>query len=168
MITSINTYTFPVISSWCSKDDVVIVIGERCSQTLLTGTKPLVAPGTTFTEFPVSTIFIWQAINAEILTEYVAAPSNIPWLLWCVHKQTSLVPVSAGLSMKWRRQTYLYLISSNIQLTYLLFTIANGWNVIVLLWQWGLPQSFPLVPDSVQSPPSTDSLYSPHEDQLIT
>lgn len=76
--TSIHTYskyksivssnTFPVVSTRCSKHQIVIVLCECGRQTLLAWTKPLVSSVSPVTEHPVPSIFFQGFINRQVLT----------------------------------------------------------------------------------------------------
>lgn len=90
--------TPPVVSSWCSKHNVVVVLGEGSCQTLLAGAKHLVASGSALAEVPVTSILI-RLVDGQVLTQDVTAAGDVLGLLGGVHKEAPPVAVSAGL--KW-------------------------------------------------------------------
>lgn len=69
--------TFPVFSSWGSKNHIMVVLGEGDSQTLLTDSIPFMACVYTpaLTEFPFTSIHVGR-VDDQILTEDVAAPKD--------------------------------------------------------------------------------------------
>lgn len=92
--------TFPVVGPRSTKDNIVVIFSEGGSHTLLTGPEPFVPPGASITEFPVSSILIWLAVDAQVLTEHVTASSDVTCLLGCVCKQQALVSMGTRLREK--------------------------------------------------------------------
>lgn len=90
--------TFPVVRSWCSKNNIVEVLGEGGSQTLLAGAEHLVSSGSALTEVPAAAVFVRGRVDGQVLTQDVAAPCDVTGLLRRVHEQTPLVAVSARLT----------------------------------------------------------------------
>lgn len=66
-------------------------------EALLAGSEHLVAPGTTLAEVPVAPVFTGRLIDAQVLTEHVAAADNVPRFDAGVHVAPPLVPMAAGL-----------------------------------------------------------------------
>lgn len=60
--------TFPVVSPWCSKHHIMVVLGERGRQALLARAKHFMASGPAFTEVPIPSILIRRRINGQVLT----------------------------------------------------------------------------------------------------
>lgn len=89
--------TSPVVGSWSSKHQVVVVLGEGGSQTLLARAERLVAPGSALTEVPVPSVFIRGRVNGQVLTQDVTATGDVPRLLRGVGKNTLLIEMGARL-----------------------------------------------------------------------
>lgn len=89
--------TSPVVSSGSSEDEVVEVFIKNGGEALLAGSEHLVAPGTTLAEVPVAPVFAGRLIDAQVLTEHVAAADDVPRFNVGVHVAPALVPMAAGL-----------------------------------------------------------------------
>lgn len=78
-------HTFPIVSARGTKHNIMIVSSKSSSNTLLTGTKVLMASWTTSTKTPHSIIRI--ILNSEILAQHIAPSIDIPGFLLCVYIQ---------------------------------------------------------------------------------
>lgn len=76
----------------------MVIVIENGGEALLAGSEHLVAPGTTLTEVPVAPVFAGRQIDAQVLTEHVAAADYIPRFDAGVHVAPALVAMSAGLA----------------------------------------------------------------------
>lgn len=92
--------TFPVVGPRCSKDNIMVIFGEGGGHALLTGPEAFMPPGASITEFPVSSILVWLAVDAQVLTEHVTASSDVTCLLGCVCKQQALITMGTCLREK--------------------------------------------------------------------
>lgn len=75
----------------------MVILGERGGQTLLARSKHLMAPGSAFTEVPVSSVLIRGSVDGKILTQDVTAPGDVARLLGRVDKQPPLIAMGTGL-----------------------------------------------------------------------
>lgn len=142
--------TFPVVSSWCSKHNIMIVFGEGGSQTLLARSKHLMASGSALTEVPVTSVLIGGRVNGQVLTQDVTAPCDVTGLLRRFHKQAPLIAMST--SLKLQNICFSSYCDNGRQHQGKSVTRNDGHGI-----QFDLPQSFPQGPGSEQSPPSTGS-----------
>lgn len=94
--------TFPIVGSRSSKDEVVVILVEDGGDALLAGSEHLVAAGPTVAEVPVAPVFAGRQIDAQVLTEHVAAADNIPRFNASVHVVPALVAMGAGLAQTTR------------------------------------------------------------------
>lgn len=78
----------------------MVVLGEGGSQTLLTRSKHLMASGSALTEVPVTSVLIRGRVNGQVLTQDIAAPSDVVRLLRGVHKQAPLIAMSTRLKLQ--------------------------------------------------------------------
>lgn len=56
----------------------MVVLSEGDREALLAGSKPLVTPGSTLAEAPVSSLVPGALVDRQLLTEHVAAPIDVP------------------------------------------------------------------------------------------
>lgn len=92
--------TLPIVGSRSSKDEVAVILIEDGGEALLAGSEHLVAAGPTLAEVPVASVFAGRQIDAQVLTEHVAAAGNIPRFNAGVHVVPALVAMGAGLVQK--------------------------------------------------------------------
>lgn len=78
----------------------MVVLGESGSQALLTRPKHLMASGSALTEVPATSVLIGGRVDGQVLTQDIAAPSDVPGLLRGVHKQAPLIAVSTRLKLQ--------------------------------------------------------------------
>lgn len=133
--------TFPVVGSWRSKHQVMVVLGEGGGQALLARAEHLVAPGSALTELPVPSFFIRGRVNGQVLTQDVTATDNVPRLLRAVGKNAPLIAMSTSLKGP---------SATNVKKT------KPGKKEFGNVEERDSPQSFLQAPDSERSPPSID------------
>lgn len=75
----------------------MVILIEDGGEALLAGSEHLVAAGPTLAEVPVAAVFAGRRIDAQVLTEHVAAAGNIPGLDTGVHVVPALVAMGTGL-----------------------------------------------------------------------
>lgn len=93
---SINTHhTFPVISAWSSKYNVMKVFSKRGCYTLLARTKFFMPSQSAITETPVSSIHV--IYNPEILTQDIASSKDVSGFLLCINMLPFFIAMSTCL-----------------------------------------------------------------------
>lgn len=92
----------------------MVILVEDGGEALLAGSEHLVAAGPTLAEVPVASVFPGRQIDAQVLTEHVAAADDIPSFNAGVHVVPALVAMGAGLVQKATGQHGITVIALDI------------------------------------------------------
>lgn len=130
----------------------MVVLGEGGGQTLLARSEHLVASGSALTEVPVTSVLIRGCVDGQVLTQDITSPGDVPGLLRGVYEQAPLIAMSTSLKLQNTVKFKVYTLMMDRITPGLKVTGDDGSDA-----QFDSPQSFPQVPGSEPSLPSTDS-----------